>query len=92
MRLISLTIKNYRIHREIEVKFSPRLQVIGGRNECGKSTIAEAIHRVLFLKSKGKNVMSSMMQSNFRGGEPEIKLKFEQEGKTYVLFKRYLKK
>lgn len=91
MRLLSLSIKNYRVHREIEVKFSPRLQVIGGRNECGKSTIAEAIHRVLFLKSKGKNPMSSKMQSNF-GGEPEITLKFEQEGKTYILFKRFLKK
>ncbi|MEI6284319.1 MAG: AAA family ATPase [Opitutae bacterium] len=89
MRLISLTIKNYRIHREIEVKFSPRLQVIGGRNECGKSTIAEAIHRVLFLKSKGKTETHTKMQSNF-GGEPLITLKFEQEGKTYVLTKRYL--
>jgi len=89
MRLISLTIKNYRIHREIEVKFSPRLQVIGGRNECGKSTIAEAIHRVLFLKSKGKTEIYRKMQSNF-GGQPMIELKFEQEGKTYVLIKRYL--
>lgn len=91
MRLLSLSIKNYRVHREIEVKFSPRLQVIGGRNECGKSTIAEAIHRVLFLKSKGKTETHTKMQSNF-GGEPEITLKFEQEGKSYVLFKRFLKK
>ena len=91
MRLLSLSIKNYRVHREIEVKFSPRLQVIGGRNECGKSTIAEAIHRVLFLKSKGKTDTHKKMESNF-GGEPEITLKFEQEGKTYVLFKRFLKK
>ena len=89
MRLLSLSIKNYRVHREIEVKFSPRLQVVGGRNECGKSTIAEAIHRVLFLKSKGKTEIHKKMQSNF-GGEPEIELRFEQEGKTYVLIKRYL--
>ena len=65
MRLLSLSIKNYRVHREIEVKFSPRLQVIGGRNECGKSTIAEAIHRVLFLKSKGKTDTHKKMESNF---------------------------
>lgn len=90
MRLIDIHIKNYRAHRELAVKFSQTVQVIGGRNESGKSTLAEAIHRVLFLKSEGATEVHKLMKSDF-GGDPEIRLRFEQGGKTYVLFKRFLK-
>lgn len=90
MRLLDIHIKNYRAHRDLEVKFAQTVQVIGGRNESGKSTLAEAIHRVLFLKSEGATEVHKLMKSDF-GGEPEIRLRFEQGGKTYVLFKRFLK-
>jgi DNA repair exonuclease SbcCD ATPase subunit len=90
MRLLDINIKNYRAHRDLTVKFSQTLQVIGGRNESGKSTLAEAIHRALFLKSDGSGAIYKQMKSDF-GGEPEIRLRFEQGGQTYVLFKRFLK-
>jgi len=41
MRLKQVTIRNYRLHHEITVDFDPKLQLIGGRNESGKSTIAK---------------------------------------------------
>lgn len=90
MRLLDIHIKNYRTHRDLTVKFAQTVQVIGGRNESGKSTLAEAIHRVLFLKSEGATEIHKLMRSKF-GGEPEIRLRFEQGGRTYVLFKRFLK-
>ena len=90
MRLLEINLKNYRVHRDTTVRFSPTIHVVGGRNEVGKSTLAEAIHRVLFLKADGTTEYHKKMKSNF-GGEPEIRLRFEQDGKTYVLFKRFLK-
>jgi DNA repair exonuclease SbcCD ATPase subunit len=90
MRLLEINLKNYRVHRDTTVRFSPSIHVVGGRNEVGKSTIAEAIHRVLFLKADGTTEYHKKMKSNF-GGDPEIRLRFEQDGKTYVLFKRFLK-
>jgi chromosome segregation ATPase len=90
MRLLEINLKNYRVHRDTTVQFSPTIQVVGGRNEIGKSTIAEAIHRVLFLKADGTTEYHKKMKSNF-GGEPEVRLRFEQGGTTYVLFKRFLK-
>jgi len=90
MRLLEINLKNYRVHRDTTVRFSPTVHVIGGRNEIGKSTIAEALHRVLFLKADGTTEYHKKMKSNF-GGEPEVRLRFEQGGTTYVLFKRFLK-
>jgi len=90
MRLLEINLKNYRVHRDTTVKFSPTIHVVGGRNEVGKSTIAEAVHRVLFLKADGTTEYHKKMKSN-HGGEPEVRLRFEQAGKIYVLFKRFLK-
>lgn len=90
MRLLEINLKNYRVHRDITVKFSSTIHVVGGRNEVGKSTLAEAIHRVLFLKADSTTEYHKRMKSDF-GGDPEIRLRFEQDGKTYVLFKRFLK-
>lgn len=90
MRLLEINLKNYRVHRDTTVQFAPTIHVVGGRNEIGKSTIAEAIHRVLFLKADGTTEYHKKMKSNF-GGEPEVRLRFEQGGTTYVLFKRFLK-
>lgn len=90
MRLLEISLKNYRVHRDTTVRFTPTVNVVGGRNEIGKSTIAEALHRVLFLKADGTTEYHKKMKSNF-GGEPEVRLRFEQGGTTYVLFKRFLK-
>jgi recombinational DNA repair ATPase RecF len=52
MRLLSVTIRHYRVHHELRVQFDESRTIIGGPNESGKSTLIEAIHRALFLKSK----------------------------------------
>ena len=52
MKLRSVTVRNYRIHKELTVAFDEALTVIGGPNEAGKTTIVEAVHRALFLRSR----------------------------------------
>ena len=66
MRIKSVTLRNYRMHRELTVAFDPSRTLIGGPNEVGKSTLVEAIHRALFLKAKGNTGYHRAMQSSLR--------------------------
>lgn len=88
MRLISATLRNCRLHRELKVDFDPERTLIGGPNETGKSTFIEAVHRALFLKAKGNTEHHRALNSN-HGGHPEIELTFEAAGNTYQLRKRF---
>jgi recombinational DNA repair ATPase RecF len=89
MRLISLTVRNYRLHRERTVEFDPSLNLIGGTNETGKSTLAEAIHRVLFMRHRAGGDLQSSMMSQIHAGPPEVLLSFETEGETWTIEKRF---
>lgn len=88
MRLISATLRNCRLHRELKVDFDPERTLIGGPNETGKSTFIEAVHRALFLKAKGNTEHHRALISN-HGGHPEIELTFEVAGQKYQLRKRF---
>lgn len=89
MRLISVQLRNYRIHRELDVMFDRERTMVGGPNEVGKSTLAEAVHRALFLKAKGNTELHRAMVSEIHGGEPSVDLAFEAEGGTWTLRKRF---
>lgn len=89
MRLISITLRNYRIHREVTMEFDPSRTLIGGPNECGKSTLVEAAHRALFLRAKTGGEVQKGMISRIHGGQPEVEVHFEARGHTYRLLKRF---
>lgn len=89
MRLKKVTVRNYRLLHEITVDFDPKLQLIGGRNESGKSTIVEAIHRCLFLKAKGLTDDHRAMTPRDGAGVPEVELLLENQGKDYRIFKKF---
>jgi len=89
MRLLSLTLRNYRIHRELTVEFDPSRNLIGGPNEAGKSTLAEAIHRALFFRHRSGGEAQRAMKSNLHPGHPEVQLVFEAGGRTWTLDKRF---
>ena len=72
MKLISATVRNYRIHRETTVHFDAQRSLIGGVNESGKSTLIEAIHRGLFLKSRVTGETQKSMVSHQHTGHPEV--------------------
>jgi DNA repair exonuclease SbcCD ATPase subunit len=89
MRLLSLTVRNYRVHKDLTVTFDPSRNLIGGPNECGKSTLAEAAHRALFLRAKTGGSIQKEMVSTHLGGDPEVALTFEAAGVRWELEKRF---
>lgn len=89
MKLVSATVKNYRLHREIRIEFDAARTLIGGPNETGKSTLVEAIHRCLFLRSKGGGAPHKAMNSTIHGGHPEVELSFSVGVRQFNLRKRF---
>ena len=89
MRLLSLTVRNYRVHREFTLAFDPARTLVGGPNESGKSTLAEAAHRALFLRAKTGGRTQKEMVSTRHLGDPEVVLVFEAAGATWELEKRF---
>lgn len=89
MRLIAATIRNYRLHRETSVRFDAGRTLIGGANESGKSTLIEAIHRGLFLKSRVTGDAQKSMISNRHSGHPEVEVEFQVGDQTYTVAKRF---
>jgi len=86
MRLVEVTVRNYRVHRECRARFEGNLILVRGPNESGKSTFVEAIHRALFLRAKGTGEAHSEMKSD-SGGDPEVEVVFEAGGCEYRLRK-----
>jgi DNA repair exonuclease SbcCD ATPase subunit len=89
MKILSIRIKNFRIHQDLSIEFNDKLTLIGGPNESGKSTIAEALHKALFLKSRGNTEEHRVMKSFIHNGEPEVELKFKAQGAEYTLLKHF---
>lgn len=89
MRLKSVVIRHYRLHREVTVQFDPFRTLIGGPNETGKSTLVEAIHRALFLKAKGNTEHHREIVSTIHTGAPEVELTFETGKRSVLIRKRF---
>lgn len=91
MRLLTACVRNYRVHRECRIEFTPDRTVIAGPNESGKSTFAEALHRALFVPATVTGNLREAMLSHLPGAPqtPEVELEFTHDGKRYCLFKRF---
>jgi DNA repair exonuclease SbcCD ATPase subunit len=88
MRILSVTVRNYRVHKECTVQFDPKLTLISGENESGKSTLAEAVHRALFFRAKAGGEIRERMTSIW-GEPPQVLLCFEVAGRTVRLEKTF---
>jgi len=89
MRLLNCQLQNVRLHGDLELSFSPRLTLIGGPNESGKSTLVEALHRALFLKASATGAPVEALQSRLHMGQPVVQIGFEAKGDTWTLVKRF---
>ena len=87
MKLISVTIKNYRVHKDTAVSFDAARTLVGGPNEAGKSTIVEAVHHALFLRSRATGAVQKAMLSELHAGHPTVELRFESGGRSYEITK-----
>ncbi|MDZ7778411.1 MAG: AAA family ATPase [Gemmatimonadota bacterium] len=89
MRLRSLKVRNYRVHRDLEVRFDDRLNLVAGPNEVGKSTVAEALHRALFLRPNVTGAVREGLLTRPDGGHPEVEVVFAADGAEWTLHKRF---
>ncbi len=87
MRLIDCQVQNVRLHSEVSISFSPRITLIGGLNETGKSTLIEALHKALFLKATATGAPIEELRSKLHVGHPTIRISFQANGKIYNLRK-----
>ncbi|MCC5835715.1 MAG: SMC family ATPase [Opitutales bacterium] len=88
MRILSVCIRNYRVHRELSASFEGPIVMVHGPNESGKSTLAEAIHCGLFLAAKGSTSLHKAMVPA-HGGSPEVEIEFEAKGRRHKLQKLF---
>ena len=89
MKLIRAKISNYRVIGEAEVSFDHQRTVIGGANETGKSTLMEAIHRGLFLKSQFIGAALEQIKSRNHSVAPRVEVEFEQGDTRYRVIKTF---
>lgn len=87
MKICRLKVQNFRIHQLCEVDFDPRLTLISGPNESGKSTLMHALNCALFLKSKGASKEHKSLRSRLHVGDPAVELEFEIGPRQFVLNK-----
>lgn len=89
MRLRSAVLRHIRQHRNLQLNFDPHLTLIGGRNEAGKSTVVEALHKGLFLKASATGRGVEELRSRLHAGLPEVEICFEAGGRSWQLSKRF---
>jgi DNA repair exonuclease SbcCD ATPase subunit len=89
VRLLHATLRQVRLHQQLELQFDPRFTLLGGPNEAGKSTVVEALHKVLFLKASATGRAVDEMRSRLHSGLPEVELGFEAAGARWELRKRF---
>ena len=89
MRLLHCHLHNVRLHGDLALEFAPGLTLIGGANESGKSTLVEALHRVLFLRASSTGAPVEALRSCLHLGAPMVQLGFEARGDRWLLRKRF---
>jgi len=87
MRILSVTVKNFRMHEHLEVTFDRERTVVVGLNESGKSTLVDAIERVLCYPYRSTADNFDGLKPRAGGGTPEVSLEFERQGQRYVIHK-----
>lgn len=88
MRILDVAVRDYRRLKDCRIEFAAGATVIGGPNETGKSTLAEAMHRALFLRARGTGQAWKEMQP-VGGGTPQVEIRFLSRGATWRLVKRF---
>ncbi len=89
MKLVAVTVENVRVVKQASIAFDPSRTVVGGPQEFGKSTLVEAIHNALFLKSRGTSASHKAMRSDLHPGHPAVTLSFETGGRRYTIKKTF---
>lgn len=90
MIIQSVKLRNFKKHQSLDLTFNEKLNLVGGPNEAGKSTIAEAIHAALFFKHNGNSREQRELQSITTEDGPSVELQFQVGTQVYTLKKTFL--
>jgi len=91
MRLLEVEVRHWRGLTRSLAPLSPRLNLVLGPNEAGKSRLFQAIQFALFESHKGVAQHKQRLQSWSASEAPSVRLAFEVEGRQYELHKQFLK-
>lgn len=87
----TLSLKNWRGYRDLHsFSFDKGFNLVVGRNEAGKSTLFEALTRVMFDRHSSKAEEIKKIQPLNSSLGPEVELIFSQGGRRYKIKKRFL--
>ncbi len=91
MIIETLTLKNWRGYRELHsFSFEKGFNLVVGRNEAGKSTLFEALTRVMFDRFNSNAGEIKKIQPLGSSLGPEVELIFIQNDRRYKIKKRFL--
>ena len=68
----SLQITNFQSHEKTELEFSPRVNIIVGSSDCGKTAIIRALRWLIWNRPSGDSIRSSW------GGETRAQLELQE--------------
>ncbi len=89
MRLVSVSIKNFRQHKQTHIEFYPGVTGIIGKNGSGKTTILEAMAWALYGKPAVRGHNDSLRSKAAEGNESvEVTLVFTLDPHTYSVTRR----
>ena len=91
MRLLEIETRHWRGLSQTLGPLSPRLNLVLGPNEAGKSRLFQAIHFALFESHKGTAQHKQRLQSWSSSEPPFVQLVFGLDGHEYELQKQFLK-
>lgn len=91
MRLLELETRHWRGLTQSLGPLSPRLNLILGPNESGKSRLFQAIQFALFESHKGVAQHKQRLQSWTSAESPSVRVVFDILGRQYELQKQFLK-
>ncbi len=82
MQILSVTLKNFKIHRDRHFDFQPGVNAICGENGSGKTSILEAIAWTLFDYSSGYN-KDELRWQDAKSAEVTVSMVSNLDGRTY---------
>jgi DNA repair exonuclease SbcCD ATPase subunit len=91
MRLLEIELRNWRGLNQVLAVLSPRLNLILGPNESGKSRIFQALQFGLFETYKGTAQRKQALQSWASPESPFVRIAFSDGEVDYELQKQFLK-
>ena len=91
MRLLEIEVRHWRGLTTQLGEFSPRLNLVLGPNEAGKSRLFQAIRYGLFESYKGTAQHKQQLQSWTSAESPFVRIAFAQGDTRYEIQKQFLK-